>query len=444
MNITAIIFLITYVLIITFRKYQLLVALCGVLVLLLTGLLPISEAIASINLNVLAIFIATSIITALLYEVGFIDYIATHSINFIARKTKDPVKLRIGVMLSLVLIAGIISSFMENVATIMLLYPVGLEVSRKLKINPSTLLIGMSAVTNLEGSALLIGDTPSILTAMFARMDFLDFFFLKALKYKPSLFFAVQCGLIAGVGVLYILFRKEVKRVKYDSSVEVFISEKKIMSLFPVVIFALYVLSLIVSSFIPDKPEHYIAYICTFFIVISVIWTFAFFNRKRKEEIDLLKHIDFQTFFFLIAIFILVGSLSYSGFIDSLAQWFVNISSRFKANPVLLAYFLIVFISMVVSAFVDNIPYTMAMLPVAKMMAEALGTNMYLFIFGLLLGTTIGGNITPIGSLSNVTILGVLKRNSYNHDFWTFIRIGLPFSLTSLAASSMFVYFVYS
>lgn len=179
MNITAIIFLITYVLIITFRKYQLLVALCGVLVLLLTGLLPISEAIASINLNVLAIFIATSIITALLYEVGFIDYIATHSINFIARKTKDPVKLRIGVMLSLVLIAGIISSFMENVATIMLLYPVGLEVSRKLKINPSTLLIGMSAVTNLEGSALLIGDTPSILTAMFARMDFLDFFFLK-------------------------------------------------------------------------------------------------------------------------------------------------------------------------------------------------------------------------------------------------------------------------
>lgn len=444
MNITAIIFLITYVLIITFRKYQLLVALCGVLVLLLTGLLPISEAIASINLNVLAIFIATSIITALLYEVGFIDYIATHSINFIARKTKDPVKLRIGVMLSLVLIAGIISSFMENVATIMLLYPVGLEVSRKLKINPSTLLIGMSAVTNLEGSALLIGDTPSILTAMFARMDFLDFFFLKALKYKPSLFFAVQCGLIVGVGVLYILFRKEVKRVKYDSNVEVFISEKKIMSLFPVVIFALYVLSLIVSSFIPDKPEHYIAYICTFFIVISVIWTFAFFNRKRKEEIDLLKHIDFQTFFFLIAIFILVGSLSYSGFIDSLAQWFVNISSRFKANPVLLAYFLIVFISMVVSAFVDNIPYTMAMLPVAKMMAEALGTNMYLFIFGLLLGTTIGGNITPIGSLSNVTILGVLKRNSYNHDFWTFIRIGLPFSLTSLAASSMFVYFVYS
>ncbi|HOK23627.1 MAG TPA: SLC13 family permease [Candidatus Hydrothermia bacterium] len=444
MNITAIIFLITYVLIITFRKYQLLVALCGVLVLLLTGLLPISEAIASINLNVLAIFIATSIITALLYEVGFIDYIATHSINFIARKTKDPVKLRIGVMLSLVLIAGIISSFMENVATIMLLYPVGLEVSRKLKINPSTLLIGMSAVTNLEGSALLIGDTPSILTAMFARMDFLDFFFLKALKYKPSLFFAVQCGLIVGVGVLYILFRKEVKRVKYDSNVEVFISEKKIMSLFPVVIFALYVLSLIVSSFIPDKPEHYIAYICTFFIVISVIWTFAFFNRKRKEEIDLLKHIDFQTFFFLIAIFILVGSLSYSGFIDSLAQWFVNISSRFKANPILLAYFLIVFISMVVSAFVDNIPYTMAMLPVAKMMAEALGTNMYLFIFGLLLGTTIGGNITPIGSLSNVTILGVLKRNSYNHDFWTFIRIGLPFSLTSLAASSMFVYFVYS
>jgi len=104
---------------------------------------------------------------------------------------------------------------------------------------------------------------------------------------------------------------------------------------------------------------------------------------------------------------------------------------------------LIVAVSMVVSAFVDNIPYTMAMLPVAKSMADSLGVNMYLFIFGMLLGTTIGGNITPIGSLSNVTILGVLKRNNFEHSFWTFAKVGLPFTLVSLAVSSGFIYLIY-
>lgn len=442
MNFTVIIFFVIYLLILVFRKYQLLVAWAGVSALLLLRLIPFKYALFSINTNVLAIFIATSLITALLYEVGFIDYVATHTINVIARKTKDPFKLRLCVMLALVTLTGIISSFMENVATIMLLYPVGLEVSKKLKVNPSLLLVGMSVAANLQGSALLIGDSPSILTAVFAKMDFFDFFFLKAMKYKPSLFFAVQLGFICGLLVLYMIFRGSLKRVEH-SEIKEFVREKVLRSKTPIFIFAGYVMVLIISSFIENKPANYIVYICAFFIVVSVVWTLAFFNKRVEEEINLLKHIDFQTFFFLIAIFILVGSLSYSGFIQSLARWFVSTSRSLSSNPVLVGYILIVTISMIVSAFVDNIPYTMAMLPVAKLMADSFGINMYLFIFGMLLGTTIGGNITPIGSLSNVTILGVLKRNNFDHSFWTFAKIGLPFTLVSLAVSSGFIYLIY-
>ncbi|MDI6850358.1 MAG: SLC13 family permease [bacterium] len=442
MNLTVVIFFTTYFLILIFRKHQLLAAWAGVLALLLLKLLPLKYALFSINPNVLAIFIATSIITALLYEVGFIDYVAIRTINFIAKKTKDPLRLRLYVMLALVALTGLISSFMENVATILLLYPVGLEVSKKLKVNPSNLLIGMSVAANLEGSALLIGDSPSILTAMFANMDFFDFFFLKAMNYRPSLFFAVQLGFISGLLVLFLLFRLSFKRIEHSDFSE-FVEEKGLKSRTPIFFFAGYVLALVFSSFIQNKPANYIVYICAFFIVISVVWTLAFYRRRVNEEIDLLKHIDFQTFFFLIAIFILVGSLSYSGFIKNLANWFVSISKNLGSNPVLAGYILIVVVSMVVSAFVDNIPYTMAMLPVAKLMADSFGVNMYLFIFGMLLGTTIGGNITPIGSLSNVTILGVLKRNNYEHNFWTFAKIGLPFTLFSLAVSSGFVYLIY-
>ncbi len=442
MNFVPLVFLITYVCILVFRRQQLIVAWIGVLLLLVFQLIPIKAALYSVNINVLAIFLATSLISALLYEVGFIEYIARHTINLIARRTKDPLKLRLFVMLALVTLAGFISSFMENVATIMLLYPLGLEVSKRLKVNPSLLLIGMSAASNLEGSALLIGDSPSILTAIFAKMDFLDFFFLKALNSKPSLFFAVQLGLIFGILVLYLIFRKDLKNASFESS-EILLEEKRLRSPVPIFIFGAYVLSMVISSFIPNKPDNYIAYLCVFFILISVIWTLIFFNKHTKEEIDLLKHVDFQTLFFLVAIFILVGSLSYSGFINTLAKWFTNIATKFTVNPVLFGYVFLVFFSMLVSAFVDNIPYTMAMLPVAKMMADSLGVSMYLLVFGMLLGTTIGGNITPIGSLSNVTILGVLKRHEYDHSFWTFVKVGLPFTLVALIASSGFIYLIY-
>jgi len=442
MKLITIIFFATYLLILVFRRYQLLVAWAGVLLLILLKLTPPKVALFSINPNVLAIFIATSLITALLYEVGFIDYVATHTINLIAAKIRNPVKLRVYVMLALVALTGIISSFMENVATIMLLYPVGLEVSKKLKVNPSLLLVGMSVAANLQGSALLIGDSPSILTAVFAKMDFFDFFFLKAMRYKPSLFFAVQLGFVFGLLILYGIFVGSLKGGEY-SEIKGFVRERELKSKTPIFIFAGYVLVLIISSFIENKPANYIVYICAFFIIISAVWTLAFFNRRVEEEVDLLKHIDFQTFFFLIAVFILVGSLSYSGFVQSLANWFVSVSKRLGSNPVLVGYILIVTVSMIVSAFVDNIPYTMAMLPVAKSMADSLGVNMYLFIFGMLMGTTIGGNITPIGSLSNVTILGVLKRNNFEHSFWTFAKIGLPFTLVSLAVSSGFIYLIY-
>ncbi|MGB9824257.1 MAG: SLC13 family permease [Candidatus Hydrothermia bacterium] len=443
MNLVVIIFLLAYFLIILFRRYQLLVAYAAVIIIAALRLVPLQKLPGFINFNVLAIFITTSIITALLYEVGFIDYVATHTVNLIARRVKDEKKLRLIVMLTLVTLAGLISSFMENVATIMLLYPVGLEVARKLDIDPPSLLIGMSVVTNLEGSALLIGDSPSMITAMFMKMDFLDFFFLKAEHGKPSLFFAVQMGLVLGLLVLFFIFKGTVKRkrVKFDS--EKFILEKRIESHIPLLIFGFYVLCLVASSFVPGKPDNYIVYLGGFFSLMSLLWTFLSFNRSREKKVDFLKHIDFQTFFFLIAIFILVGSLSYSGFIEKLAGWFTGTAKKFGKNPVLAGYVLIVFISMVVSAFVDNIPYTMAMLPVARDMALSLGVSPYLFVFGLLLGTTIGGNITPIGSLSNVTIMGVLRKNHYKHDFWTFIKIGLPFTLAALLVSSGFVYLVY-
>lgn len=443
MNLVAVIFFVTYGLIIVFRRFQLPIALGSVVLIAAAGLVPVSKLPAFVNYNVIAIFITTSVITALLYEVGFIDWIATHTINFVAKKVRNEFQLRLFVMLALVILAGLISSFMENVATIMLLYPLGLEVARKLDIDPPSLLIGMSVATNLEGSALLIGDSPSIITAMFMKMDFVDFFFLKAEQNKPSLFFAVQIGLLFGILVIYWIYRGNLKKAYYSQKESVAFEERKIESYFPLIIFGLYVVSLVISSFFPSKPENYVVFIGGFFTFLALGWTFTYFNKNREKEVDFLKHVDFHTLFFLIAIFMLVGSLSQSGFIDSVAQFFVRISKGFRISPIFAGYVLIVFVSMLISAFVDNIPYTMAMLPVARSLAETLGASPYLFVFGLLLGTTIGGNITPIGSLSNVTILGVLRRNGYKHDFWTFIKIGLPFTLVALGASAGFIYVLY-
>jgi Na+/H+ antiporter NhaD/arsenite permease-like protein len=197
----------------------------------------------------------------------------------------------------------------------------------------------------------------------------------------------------------------------------------------------LLLLTLAGSSFIKDKPQYTVAFIALGYAAVGLIWH----EIRHKESISLVRDLDWHTFFFLIGIFMLVGSLTYRGIVDEVAQGIISFT---KGNP-FLAYTTIIWISVALSAFIDNIPYTIAMIPVAKLVAASLGIGPELLLFGLLIGTSLGGNITPIGASANVVAVGMLRKHGHHVSFGDFVRIGLPFTLAAVGAAYVFLWFVW-
>lgn len=248
------------------------------------------------------------------------------------------------------------------------------------------------------------------------------------MKGKPGITFAVELGAVASFYVLYLLFKK------YKEPV-IEIEQAEVKTWFPTVLLSLMMLTLALSSFIQNKPTYTIAFVCLAYGVFGLIWH----ELKHRESISLLKDLDWHTLFFLIGIFILVGSLTYRGVVDDIAAYLIKIT---KGNK-FLAYTVIVWLSVLLSAFVDNIPYIVAMIPVAKLVAVSLGVSPELFLFGLLIGASLGGNITPIGASANVVAIGLLRKNHYHIKFVDFLKIGLPFTIAAVSVAYLFLWFVW-
>ena len=417
------IFLICYVFISYFMnrqkyKFVLLSLYLGVAVLFLTSTINFPQAVSCININVLGVFLGTMVLSSLFIHSGVPAYLASTLVD----KSKN-----IGMAILLVCgLSGFISSFTENVATVLIVAPIALEIARAININPVSLLIGVSLSANLQGVATMIGDSPSIILAMQSGMNFNDFFWMKG---HPGIFFAVELGALGALTVLWIIFKKHRQKPK---KIEII----KPKTWIPALLMFLMVLSLVFSSFIKNRHPYSVAIICMSWAFLGLFWH----ELKHRESISLVKNLDWQTFFFLIGVFILVGSLIYNGVVNDIAKYISSISGK----NAFFAYMLIVWISVLASAFVDNIPYTIAMIPVAKIVAGNLGMPMYPFLFGLLIGTCLGGNITPIGAACNMVTVGILRKQGFKVRFNEFVKMGLPFTVIAVLAGSLFVWFIWN
>jgi Na+/H+ antiporter NhaD/arsenite permease-like protein len=414
-----IVFLATYLSIVLLNRKinPLICVFTGVAVILTSGALSLKEVFLSINFNVLGIFLGTMMLSAL--------FIYSQVPAFLAVKLVDRSK-NVGIaLLYICLLAGFISSFTENVATVIIVAPIAFEVAKKLKADPVPFLIGIAVSSNLQGSATMIGDSPSMILAMSHGMNFMDFFWTKA---RPGITFAVEIGAISSYFVLYLLFKK------FKESVQK-IEEIKVKTLVPSLLIGLMITSLAVSSFIKEKPYYTVAFICLFFGLLGVVW----FELFVKERFSFMKNIDWQSFFLLIGVFVLIGTLSYAGVIDDVARL---ISSITKGN-VFLTFTIIVWLSVLLSAFIDNIPYVAGMIPVAKILAIEMSVKPELLLFGLLIGATLGGNITPIGASANIVSVGMLRERGYKVSFIDFLKIGLPFTIAAVLPAYIFLWLLW-
>jgi Na+/H+ antiporter NhaD/arsenite permease-like protein len=273
----------------------------------------------------------------------------------------------------------------------------------------------------------LIGDPPSMLLGGFAKMTFGDFFFYMG---RPSIFFAVELGALASLVVLYCVFRHERGKVQL-------VPVEKVKSWFPTVLLVSLIVLLALSSFF-DKGFSFVAgALCMAAGLVAILWQ-AFIHKG--DVIKGIKGLDWDTTFFLMGVFILVGSITQTGLIEKVAVYL----SAVVGDNLFFGYSLLVLLSVVISAFVDNVPFLAAMLPVAISMASRIGVPPQLFLFGLLIGASLGGNITPIGASANIVACGLLKKEGHQVSFKQFMKIGLPFTVAAVAAAYLFVWFIWS
>ncbi len=412
------IFFAAYLCFIVLPTRRMLVALGAGALLLLTGVVSLGAAFASINWNVIGIFVGNLMIADVLIE--------SRAPAYLAEVIVDRSKNTAWAILFICLLTGAISAFVDNVATVLLIAPVALALAKKLKFNPKKMMIAIAISSNLQGAATLIGDTPSMLLAMSAGMSFTDFFWYQG---KPSIFFAVQLGALTSFFVLYFVFRTQREKLEL-------IPVETVQSWFPTVLLITLIFTLATASFFKAQFAHGAGLICVVAGAIALVW------QTWRGKVSLfagLRSLDYDTTFFLMGIFVLIGSLTSTGWIDLFGQ---SLSGMVGSN-VFLGYTIIVFVSVLLSAFVDNIPYLAAMLPVVTKMSAAMQVNPTLFYFGLLLGASLGGNITPIGASANIAACGLLKKEGYPVRFGEFTKIGLPFTLAAVIAAYLAVWFIW-
>ncbi|MGM9606045.1 MAG: SLC13 family permease [Oscillospiraceae bacterium] len=416
-----ILFAVTYFLMLVFSKYRPYIALASGLIFMLTGMLPAGEILSSIDFNVLLMIIGTMGLVALFIESKMPSLLA----DLIMEKVPNVQWAAV----ALALFAGIISAFVDNVATVLMIAPVALEICKKLDTNPVPFIIGIAVSSNLQGAATLVGDTTAIMLGSYADMSFLDFFWYKG---RPSIFFAVEIGAVLSAAILAYLFRKEKGRIPKGAPRTV------VTDYVPTVLLAGAIVLLILASFLPSKPSITNGLICCALMVIGIIYNFA---RKRKLSaiLEPLKAIDYETIGLLLGLFVMIGGITAQGVIDAAA----DLLAKAGGGNVFFLYTVIVWASVLISAFIDNIPYVATMLPVVSGLAAALHIDPTLLYFGLLSGATLGGNITPIGASANITGIGILRKEGYEVKNWDFMRIGLPFTLAAILPAYIYLWIFY-
>ena len=415
------VFIASYVLFVVFPRARSLTACGGALLLVLTGYLPWREALFDrISWNVIGLFFGTLVLAELFMQSRMPAVMA----EWMVRRTRTV----LGAMMMICFLSSTLSMFLENVAVVLLVAPVATSLCQKLGIRPVRLLILIAVCSNLQGTATLIGDPPSMILAGHMKLSFNDFFVYHG---RLSIFFAVQAGALASFAVILFLLRR------HHAPIELPLVETP-RSPVPTILLGILVGGLM-STHAFDPGFRWMA--GTLAMVLAAVGLLWYRRVPHWGTVrDLVRTLDWDTTFFLIGVFVVVGGLSESGWLDRLAT---GISSVVGGN-LFGAFALLTLVGVVVSGFVDNVPFLLAMIPVAQKVSDAIGgREPALLLFALLVGSCLGGNITPIGASANIVTIGLLRKQGHPVGFGEFMRIGIPFTAAAVVAGCAFLWWVW-
>ena len=435
MTIAIILFAVTYVLMIAFGKYRHWIALVSGVAFLATGMLPLDKLVGAdgaLNFNVLLMIAGTMGLVQLFIDSQMPNRLADMVMNHVPNVCWAAVALS--------LFAGVISAFVDNVATVLMVAPVAMAICKKMNTNPVPFIIAIAVSSNLQGAATLVGDTTAIMLGSELKMSFFDFFWYYG---KPSIFFAVELGAVISACIVWWLFRKEKGRVEKNPNLT------PVTDYVPTILLVGVIVLLMAVSFAPESwhlPEEINGLIAFGMMIIGIAYN-GIKEKKRTAITGPLKAIDFETLGLLIGLFLMIGGIKHMGVIDALG----DLLAQLGGGNLFLMYTLLVWASVLISAFIDNIPYVATMMGVIYTLSGQLGTSMGVdpvlvsipLYFGLLSGATLGGNCTPIGASANITGIGILRKAGYTVKNSDFFKIGIPFTFAAIVPAYIYIWLVF-
>ncbi len=385
-------------------------------ILVVLGVLSVEDAILSIDYNVIALVLGMSILTVYLEESGFID-VCTHAIE---RKVRNS----FSIVLLITLLAGSISIFLENVTVVLLIAPIALRLAVRHNLNPIPIVIGTALASNMAGSATMVGDPPAVMAASHFNLSFMDFIFYKG---KLSMFFMTLIPMIFACIVVSILaIRQKGFELPREIYADMFIERKRVNRVFLAEVSAFLGLKILLLSV--RKELGIPLYVPPIIAVVGTTIVRALHRDWNSIKKAFAEGFEWRIVLFLIGVFMISRAFAITGLASDIAHAVLHIGR----GDLFIITTLLVYASVAASAFIDNVPYTAAMLTVIDEISLKLGIDPVIIAWAVLLGTTLGGNLTYIGASANVVAVRYLEKHNLPTSFAKFIRLSLPFNTVSV------------
>jgi Na+/H+ antiporter NhaD/arsenite permease-like protein len=408
---------VTYLLIALDLMHRTLAALIGALLIVNFGIVPSDVALSKVNMDTLLLLLGMMIIMSVVEKVGFFEWLTMRIIALSRHRLRR-------LLIILVVATAVLSAFLDNVTTVLLMAPVVLEVTSLMDLNPLPFLIPMAFASNIGGTATLIGDPPNIMIGTAAELSFMDFVW----NLAP----VVALIVVVLLGYTWLVFGREVPDIRIGqecvTECERRFRRRDTRSLAPcAVIFAATLAAFVVHERI-DVPSYVIA--------VSGGTALLFLTGLRPE--DVMRDIEWSSLVFFASIFVVVGALEHLGVSLAAARALLGATGQDKGvlMPVLL------WLSALLSALLGAIPVTAAMIPVVGSIA-ALGVTAEWPWWALSLGTCLAGNATLVSAAANIVVAGLAEREGYPISFRQFARYGVPLTVASLAVSTLYLWALY-
>ncbi len=411
--IAIIIFLATIITVMTEKVHRAVAAVVGALLLILTGVLTVESGFSYVDINTIGVLIGMMLFVAIVKNSGIFEYIAIKAAK-IAKGRPWPL------MLLLCVITAVLSGFLDNVTTVLLIGPMTLAITNMLKTSPVPFFITQIMSSNIGGTATLIGDPPNIMIGSAAGLSFLDFVANTGL--------AVVFVLAAMLVCFYFIYGRKL-HVEAEAMAEVLqLDENKTIKDRPLLIKSVVMIVIVVFAFIFHSQLH----LESSTVALTAAGIMLLIGRQDVEEA--IAGVEWSTLIFFTGLFIVVGGLQETGVIQIVANTLVDMT----AGHMTLTILLILWVSAIISAFLDNIPFVATLIPLILTM-ESSGVDVAPLWWAVSLGACLGGNGTLIGASANVVLSGISNRHGFPITFASYFKVGFPLMLLSVGICTIYM-----